>query len=126
MFLSMGATITPSDVGEYESGKAFSFSGIMPMRRTDAAHGDNEDERDEEGFRELSDSKRFARDVKARANHSLGGDVSLKIWFAIFCQLFFIGVILVAMWYSQRGSVIPWWCRVSRSFLFPSPPKVLL
>lgn len=116
MFLSMGATITPSDVGEYDSGKAYSYGGLMPTVRTDLHHHDHDS--DEESIDDPTEAKKFAREVKLRAEDVSGGDVFFRIWFAIFMQLCFIGVILVAMWYAQRGSVIPWWCRVSYFAVF--------
>ncbi|KAF2476683.1 uncharacterized protein BDR25DRAFT_339610 [Lindgomyces ingoldianus] len=114
MFLSMGATITPSDIGEFESGKAFSYGGIMPTMRT-AINPEHEHlDTDEESFdhSELSEAKLFAREVRLRAKDDSGGDVYVKVWFAIFLQLCFIGINLVAMGLAQRGSVITWWCRV--------------
>jgi hypothetical protein len=114
MFLSMGATITPSDVGEYDSGKAYSYGGLMPTVRTNLNHQDHDEANsDMESFREHSEAKKFALQVSRRAEDVSGGDVFFRVWFAVFLQLAMIGVILVAMWYAQRGAVIPWWCRVS-------------
>lgn len=112
MFLSMGATITPSDVGEYESGKAFSYGGLMPTVRTEAATKEG----NEENLPDVSGLTKFVRKVEARANDNSGGDVRLQVWIGIGFQFFFIGVVLVALWNAQRGAVIPWWCRASTSF----------
>jgi hypothetical protein len=73
MFLSLGATITPSDVGEYDSGKAYSYGGLMPTIRTDLHHEHHDS--DEESLSELTEAKKFARDVKRRADDLSGGDV---------------------------------------------------
>jgi hypothetical protein len=114
MFLSLGATITPSDVGEYESGKAFSYGGLMPTVRTEAAPTTHDDVSDVESFEQMSEAKKFARIVKLRAADDSGGDVQhIKVWAGIGFQCLFIAILLIALWYAQRGAVVPWWCRVS-------------
>ncbi|ORY03235.1 hypothetical protein BCR34DRAFT_434838, partial [Clohesyomyces aquaticus] len=113
MFLSLGATITPSDVGEYESGKAFSYGGLMPTVRAEAAPDANDNDSDVDSFQNMSDARRFANEVNTRAADDSGGDVQhIKVWAGVGLQCILIAIMLIALWYAQRGAVVPWWCRV--------------
>ncbi|KAI0968732.1 hypothetical protein F4678DRAFT_481914 [Xylaria arbuscula] len=123
MLLSLGGSITPSNVGDYDPNKPFSFGGFVPTipvegpRRTKsratnisgAAH-DNTYE-DEEELVE-NDIQKFAREIKERADDEGGGSIFLRVWIAIGVQACLIAALLIPMYYAQRGAVVTWWCRV--------------
>ncbi|KAF2000172.1 hypothetical protein P154DRAFT_410884, partial [Amniculicola lignicola CBS 123094] len=109
MFLSLGATITPRDAGEFTSEKAFSYGGLIATMKSEVAK--TRVHRRMESVDDLSEARRFAREVRERADDEAGGDVAGKIWLGMACQAMLIGVVLVAMWFAQQGAVITWWCR---------------
>ncbi|KAI0520940.1 hypothetical protein F5B22DRAFT_598928 [Xylaria bambusicola] len=124
MFLSLGGSITPSNVGDYDPNKPFSFGGFVPTIPVEASRRPksrttshiNEGEaniykRDEELMVE-DDINKFAREIKERAEDDGGGDIFLRVWFAMGIQITLIAALLVPMYYAQRGAVITWWCRV--------------
>lgn len=119
MFLSLGGSITPSNVGDYDSEEPFSYGGFMPTTRlnnTDISRPISMRMRnieDSGSLPKLSDVDNFADEVKARADHLGGGGPFLGVWVAMGCQVILVIALLVPMCYGQRGSVITWWCRVS-------------
>jgi hypothetical protein len=143
MFLSLGGSITPSNVGDYDPAEPLSYSGFMPTtgvgtnsklqheRDSDKPEGSQAGDtfippvpiqpvssqlQDEEVVRAShirNDAKRFAIDVKNRAMDDRGGGMFLTVLIAMFLQLALIISMLIPMWYAQRGSVVSWWCRVS-------------
>ncbi|KAI0156550.1 hypothetical protein GGR57DRAFT_511484 [Xylariaceae sp. FL1272] len=126
MFLSLGGSITPSNVGDYDPDKPFSFGGFMPTNavkaprrpksratsRDDREDGEDEGLSAEEDLTQAADIRRFAQEVKQRAEDDGGGSIFLRIWVAIGLQLGLIIALLIPMYYAQRGAVITWWCRV--------------
>ncbi|KAI0439509.1 hypothetical protein F4803DRAFT_531144 [Xylaria telfairii] len=124
MFLSLGGSITPSNVGDYDPNKPFSFGGFVPTIPVEAyrrpksrvTNQFNEAEeimykRDDELMLE-DDIQKFAREIKERAQDDGGGDIFLRIWVAMGVQVILIAALLIPMYYAQRGAVITWWCRV--------------
>ncbi|KAJ8129984.1 hypothetical protein O1611_g3647 [Lasiodiplodia mahajangana] len=124
MFLSLGGSITPSNVGDYDPNKPFSYGGFVPTvpvgasRRPKSRVTDLGDVRsnnvyeDDEEYGEESDIHRFAREIKERAEDDGGGSIFLRVWFAMSLQVGLIVALLIPMYYAQRGAVVTWWCRV--------------
>ncbi|KAI1127133.1 hypothetical protein F5Y10DRAFT_293119 [Nemania abortiva] len=124
MFLSLGGSITPSNVGDYDPNKPFSFGGFVPTipvetsrrpksRVTDPGDARNTDTLDDDnGFAEEDDIRRFAREIKERAEDDGGGSIFLRVWFAMGLQVGLVVALLIPMYYAQRGAVVTWWCRV--------------
>lgn len=132
MFLSLGGSITPSNVGEYDPAEPFSYGGFMPTtsvkavqrrpdssrsadpfslaRHTEAQHGHN------------SDAEIFAEEVRQRALDDGGGGIRFGVFFAMMLQFVLILLLLVPLWYAQRGAVVTWWCRVSPLTISSSSP----
>lgn len=119
MFLSLGGSITPSNVGEYDPAEPFSYGGFMPTtsvkavrRKPDSASDHFSDARETEA-QQRSDAEIFADEVEERALHDGGGGVRFGVFFAMVLQFVLIVLLLVPLWYAQRGAVVTWWCRVS-------------
>ncbi|ROW14965.1 hypothetical protein VPNG_03441 [Cytospora leucostoma] len=125
MFLGLGASITPSNVGDYDPEEPFSYGGFMPTTRLSPAERDPPSRRTsldefQQGGSPIqpmveepkSPADVFADEVKKRAGDDRGGGFLLGVWMAMILQFTLIIVILVPMYYAQRGSVITWWCRV--------------
>lgn len=117
MCLSLGGSITPSNVGDYDPDEPFSYGGFMP---TNAVKGSGrmsrpgsimEDDSDLEGHN-MSERERFIEEVRRRADEDGGGDIFLGVWIAMGVQLILIVAMLGPMYYAQRGAVVVWWCRV--------------
>lgn len=131
MFLSLGGSITPSNVGEYDPSEPFSYGGYMPTtgvtatRRLPASSASSvAGYAASPGFAEAqqeekSPAAQFAEQVKQRAEDDSGGGIRLGIFLAMALQCALMVCLLVPMWYAQRGAVVTWWCRVC---FFPLPP----
>lgn len=107
MFLSLGGTITPSKLVDYDPKSGISYGGIMPSKNPkdelDTINVQNPDR---------SDAEKFAATVRLRAMDDVGGSQYRKVWLGVLAQVFLIGIIMTAMRYGQLGSVISWWCGV--------------
>lgn len=114
MFLSLGGNVTPSKAGDYDPNTSYDYGGIMPTkprrrhkRRKSEADAFDEDDK----TRATRDATHFAGEVYDRACDDVGGSYR-KIWIGVAVQLTMTVVLLIAMWYCQRGAIIPWWCLV--------------
>lgn len=122
MFLSLGGSITPSNVGEYDPAEPFSYGGFMPTTRVTAPRkrvgnshtsatdfGRLADDMEEN---ERTAAQVFAQEVLERAENDSGGGIRFGIFVAMALQFVLVIGILIPMWYAQRGAVVTWWCRV--------------
>ncbi|KAK7421205.1 hypothetical protein QQX98_002335 [Neonectria punicea] len=121
MFLSLGGSITPSNVGDYDPSEPFSYSGFMPTTRVKAnpkstpaaPASQNEHESGSPPKTELQrQAKLFAAEVNDRASDDGGGNIFLGVAVAMALQFCLIVALLIPMWYAQKGAVVTWWCRV--------------
>lgn len=124
MLLSLGGTIAPSDAGAYDISKGLRFGGLMrslQVQEKDAQEKINERQaRSPQIARKkvpVTDVQTFAEKVLERAQDDSGNSYS-KAWFGVALQVFFLGAILITMWFAQKGGVITWWCRVSSCISF--------
>lgn len=112
MLLSLGGNIVPNTSSDYEQ-EGYTYGGII---------GNTSNIGDAES-RLLSvktiDAATFAQVVKARADNPLGGSKRFVASIGIFCQVFWVGIIVFACWFTEGGSVIVWWCNVSNKL----PPQ---
>lgn len=119
MFLSLGGSITPSNVGDYDPAEPFSYGGFMPTTAV-KTRPDRENSRPQsvqtfeaiEAQDDVSAADLFAKEVFQRAEDDRGGGVTLGVASAIVLQFILVIGLLIPMWYAQRGSVVTWWCRV--------------
>ncbi|KAM6532465.1 hypothetical protein FSOLCH5_001888 [Fusarium solani] len=123
MFLSLGGSITPSNVGEYDPAEPFSYGGFMPTTRVRAAKrrpttpassapGNRGAANTFEAENEQTEAQAFAQEVLQRAEDDSGGGIKFGIFLAMALQFILIIATLIPMWYAQRGAVVSWWCRV--------------
>ncbi|KAJ4318735.1 hypothetical protein N0V84_006728 [Fusarium piperis] len=119
MFLSLGGSITPSNVGEYDPAEPFSYGGFMPTTRVRAAKrrpatpaSGNRHGITFEAESEQTEAQVFAQEVLERAEDDSGGGIKFGIFLAMALQFVLIIAMLIPMWYAQRGAVVSWWCRV--------------
>ncbi|KAH0593773.1 hypothetical protein MHUMG1_08524 [Metarhizium humberi] len=123
MFLSLGGSITPSNVGEYDPAEPFSYGGFMPTTGVTATRhmlsssansitGSVRQLCSTEAQDDVSAAQRFAAEVQQRADDDSGGDVGPGLFVAMALQSILVIGLLVPMWYAQRGAVVTWWCRV--------------
>jgi hypothetical protein len=131
MFLSLGGSITPSNVGEYDPAEPFSYGGFMPTtgvtatRRAPASSAssaagsirmlDTAEAQDSK-----TSAQQFAEQVWQRADDDSGGGIMLGIFLAMALQFVLMVGLLIPMWYAQRGAVVTWWCEV-RGQPLPAP-----
>ena len=113
MFLSLGGNLMPSKASEYDVNDSFDIRGNTRQKPAQETSQLESSEGDELEHGATQDSRKFVEEIKKRALDDSGGDTYNKIWVGVAAQLCLIGVILIAMWFCQRGAVIPWWCRVS-------------
>ncbi|KAK8859928.1 hypothetical protein PGQ11_010662 [Apiospora arundinis] len=118
MFLSLGGSITPSNVGDYDPDEPFSYGGFMPTNAVTATGRVPKsrpttiaEREDVEHFESETGAQRFAEEVRQRADDDTGASLFLGIWSAMVAQLCLVIGFLIPMYYAQRGSVITWWCR---------------
>jgi hypothetical protein len=113
MLLSLGGNIVPNTSGDYEQ-EGYTYGGIIG----------NTSNIGETESRLLSvktiDAATFAQVVKARADNPIGGSKRLVASIGIFCQVFWVGIIIFACWFTEEGSVIVWWCSVSNILHLPA------
>ncbi|KAM6537939.1 hypothetical protein FALCPG4_003835 [Fusarium falciforme] len=123
MFLSLGGSITPSNVGEYDPAEPFSYGGFMPATRVRAAKrrpttpassapGNRGAANTFEAENEQTEAQAFAQEVLQRAEDDSGGGIKFGIFLAMALQFVFTIATRIPMWYAQRGAVVSWWCRV--------------
>lgn len=145
LLLSLGGSITPSNFGDYDPDEPFSHGGFMPTNAVTATGraprsrrasvgrrgGDDDDgEQQQKHLEGRSGARKFAEEVRRRADDDSGAGTYLRIWSAMGVQVCLVVAILIPMYYAQRGSVITWWCRVSATSIasastpvHPSPPS---
>ena len=111
MFLSLGGTIIPTQVGEYDQKTPLSYDGMMPTTNADEKRA-LQDLLEPNGFANLPAAEKFARRVEQRACSDKGGSMYTRVWMGVLVQAFLIAVILIALGYGQAGGVITWWCTV--------------
>ncbi|KAH7156356.1 hypothetical protein EDB81DRAFT_840495 [Dactylonectria macrodidyma] len=117
VFPSLGGSITPSNVGEYDPAEPFSYGGFMPTTRVTAA-------RPRPIFIPPPNSARgnssFTADTndpeKGQAEDGSGGGIETGIFFAMTLKLVLVIAMLMPMWYAQRGA-LTWRCMYFR-YLF--------
>jgi hypothetical protein len=134
MFLSLGGSITPSNVGEYDPSEPFSYGGYMPTTGVTATRRLPSSSASSVagdpallGFAEAQQEPKtpavqFAEQVKQRADDDSGGGIRLGIFGAMALQFILMVCLLIPMWYAQKGAVVTWWCRVRFSPIGPAPP----
>lgn len=115
MFLSLGGHLMPTRASDFD--QSFDFGVFTPSK----SRSHERDRGTKSGYDVEKDNMtqtptKFAEEVKKRAEDDTGGNSFARIWIGILLQLTLIGVILIAMYFCQRGAVITWWCRVSRLF----------
>ncbi|WAO84590.1 Hypothetical protein NCS54_00180900 [Fusarium falciforme] len=119
MFLSLGGSITPPNVGEYDPAEPFSYGGFMPTTRSRAAMrrpttpassapGNRGAANTFEAENEQTEAQAFAQEVLQRAEDDSGGGIKFGIFLALALQFVFIIATLIPMWYAQRGAVWGW------------------
>lgn len=120
MFLSLGGSITPSNVGEYDPAEPFSYGGFMPTtgvtaNRVGTFSNSVRSKMRQDSRVESQDgpaAERFAQDVLQRAEDDSGGGVALGLFLAMALQFILVVCLLMPMWYAQQGAIVTWWCQV--------------
>ncbi|KAI1734267.1 hypothetical protein F4680DRAFT_471267 [Xylaria scruposa] len=115
MFLSLGGSITPSNVGDYDPNKPFSFGGFVPTIPVETSRQPSRTTNHSDARYnniDASDEENFAREIKQRAEDDGGGSIFLRVWLAMGVQVVLVIALLIPMYYAQRGAVVTWWCRV--------------
>ncbi|ETS82470.1 hypothetical protein PFICI_04346 [Pestalotiopsis fici W106-1] len=135
MLLSLGGSLTPSNVGHYNPDESFSYGGFMPTNlvtvpqrqesrpsshvddqhqrpKLESLHGEPKPQNQKQKPDiSLNDMQSFAQEVRIRAEEPSGGSIFLGIWFAMALQVGLIVALLIPMYFAQQGAVITWWCR---------------
>lgn len=109
MLLSLGGNIVPTDARDYElNTSAFSYGGMI------ATHNEEElEDREDRHQSDESEAKLFATTVKQRSKDMRGGTKYIRVWYGIALQCIWLAVLLATCWFTQSGSIIVWWCKVS-------------
>lgn len=116
--LPLGGSIIPHQVSDYTSLEDFSYSGMhnanpvygMINRRPSAKAWDENSEADLQLVAE-----HFADQAIARAMDSRGSAKRWKVFLGIFGLMGCILLICGACYMLSAGSIVVWWCTVSRS-----------
>ncbi|KAI0381946.1 hypothetical protein F5Y04DRAFT_280177 [Hypomontagnella monticulosa] len=103
MMLSLGGNIVPDSSVDYER-DGFTYGGIIGSNGPAPGEGVGIPVGQMDPFT-------FAREVERRAHKTLGSRKRSVAAIGIFCQLFWIGVIVFACWFTESGSIIVWWCQ---------------
>lgn len=110
MLLSLGGTMIPSQASEYEiKASGFSYGGLMATTKEEEKEDFPESKLDER-----TEPEKFASKVELRSKDLRGGRKYIRVWYGIFIQVGWVSLLVFACWFASSGSVIPWWCTVSR------------
>lgn len=105
--LSLGGNIVPTEVHDYElNSSALSYGGMV------ATNNEEMEDEMEDTRPALSGAQAFAAKVDARSQDMRGGTRYVRVWYGIALQLFWLGVLLGACWFTRSGSILVWWCKV--------------
>ncbi|KAI1744682.1 hypothetical protein F4680DRAFT_468605 [Xylaria scruposa] len=104
MLLSLGGNIVPNSSTDYERDN-YKYDGII------GSTGNMQDGETTLLSVKGMDPQTFAAVVKARAENPLGGSKWTVAAVGIASQLFWIGVIIFACWFTESGAVLDWWCQ---------------
>jgi hypothetical protein len=116
MLLSLGGNIIPASSADYEvKPNSFAYDGMIAT--TQLVEKGNPYDRGEDPAGLAAES--FANKVERRAQEQRGSTKRLTITFGICLQLFWLGVLLIACWFTQSGGIITWWCQVSSPAILP-------
>lgn len=105
MMLSLGGNIVPSISDDYEQA-GYTYDGMI------GTEGNIDDTESRSLSVHKLDPATFAQVVRARADNPLGGSKRMTAAIGMFSQLFWIGVIIFACCFTQKGAVVVWWCKV--------------
>ncbi|KAI2629549.1 hypothetical protein GGR54DRAFT_267464 [Hypoxylon sp. NC1633] len=103
MMLSLGGNIVPDSSVDYER-DGFTYGGIIGS--DDTAPGEGVDTPVGQ-----MDASTFAKEVLRRARRETGSRKRSVAAIGIFCQLFWIGTIVFACWFTESGAILVWWCQ---------------
>lgn len=116
MMLSLGGNIVPTSSADYEvNAEKFSYGGYIASSR--------EHENQVEAFNNPEDTKdrltgtpaeRFSARVERKSREKVIGRKTRKICIGISIQLFWLGILLFACYFTAAGGVVSWACKVSR------------
>ncbi|KAF3480427.1 uncharacterized protein GIQ15_05774 [Arthroderma uncinatum] len=107
MMLSLGGNIVPDLSSDYEQ-DGFTYGGWIAT----TSNGDLHEPVKPIPMNETN-ATTFADMVEARAHDPLGNSKRLLTAFGMFCQLFWIGIIIFACWFTGIGGIVSWWCSFS-------------
>lgn len=122
MFLSLGGSIMPTDVRDYDLNKPFTYGGMIAQReRADAFERAQEEKTLLEDANNVQSTRasRFASLVRTRTLTHTGNGRSMWIGLGMGLQAWLISGMLVAMYFAQSGAIIPWMCEVSAAARLP-------
>lgn len=105
MLLSLGGNIVPNTTDDYEH-DGYTYGGLIGT-----ADGVNDGLYHRMSLKNV-DAETFAQVVKARAENKLGGSKRTVAAIGVMAQLFWIGVVIFACWFTETGAVVVWWCQV--------------
>lgn len=110
MLLSLGGTMIPSQASEYEiKASGFSYGGLMATTKEE-----EKEDLPESKLDERTEPEKFAIKVEQRSKDPRGGRKYIRVWYGIFIQIGWVSLLVFACWFASSGSVIPWWCTVSK------------
>ena len=122
MLLSLGGTMIPSHASEYEvKASGFSYGGLMATTK--------EDEKEDYSDAQLDDRtepEKFAARVEHRSKDLRGGRKYIRVWYGITIQTLWLSLLIFSCWFVSSGSVIPWWCTVSKTLDFRFDEELIL
>lgn len=123
MLLSLGGSIVPSNVSDYELNPAtFSYGGMIATEHEEPkveAPKVEAPKAEEPQAKEAEDQRSgppgahaFATKIKIRAGNLQGGTKYGYVWCGIVLQCLLIIVLFFACWFTQSGAILLWWCQV--------------
>lgn len=117
MLLSLGGNMVPGKTDDYQIDE-FEYDTMMAAP---AEEKKSERQEQEEADAKLTEAERFANKVLKRARGTTGTNPARKIYMSMVLQCVWIVVIIIACYLVAKGSIIPWWCEVSRPGFSSSP-----
>ncbi len=106
ILLSLGGSIVPMEVNDYENVDAFQYQGMVAVADVRVEDQDGHETK-------KTEAERFADQVLIRARDPVQSRPTMSITLGMLIQVCAIGAILIACWFLESGAILVWWCEVS-------------
>ena len=116
MLLSLGGSMVPSSVSEYDPSDTYTYEGMMSSSAAIQKRVNNT--ADKIGAAVADEDEKvnpLKQEIEARvSSFNEGGGTYTSIWYGLCGQVILIAALIIPLYFAQLGAVIEWWCQVKR------------